>query len=1007
MKNSLLQGLLVFLIMFFSGTAFSQSVSGKVTDASGPIPGVSVTEKGTTNSQQTDFDGNFRINNVQANAVLVFSFIGLKTQEIAVGGKSTINVKLSGDQEQLSEVLVIGYGTVKKKDNTGAIETLSSKKFDNIGAANPGELLRGKIAGVQVTSSNGEPGAAISIRIRGNSSLRSGNNPLFVIDGVPLDGGDTSAGGADIVGTSSPKNPLNFLNQNDIESMSILKDAASTAIYGSRGANGVVMITTKKGKSKEPQLNASSSVGFSTYRGNLDVMSSDQYLAAGGVNNGSKYNWKDAILRTAITTNNDVSYSSGTDKSMTRYSFGASNTEGIVKNTGMDKYTASAGNMTSFFNDNLKVDSKITYAGIKDKSTLLSNNADFIGNLIASSLYWNPTNPVYDNSPDGYFNPGYNSATPGSYGADDYLNPVQVLDSYSDNTMTNKLIAYINTTLKLSTNLKYQFLFGVENSTSSRRAQLLPTIRIRDVAQFTVGGTNYYGQADIVNVNRFSKTFEHIFTYDKEFSPNFKLNLVGGYSYYSYDFNQNSMTAKGFAAGQTNLIDNIQGGVTWANGGGRYNFGSRTFRNKVELQSFYARASTNIYKDFNLDFTVRRDGSSKFGVNEKYGTFYAVGAAYKIFSGKEGLVNDLKLRGSFGVTGNQEFAPNSALAVASFANGPGQGFGSIINSNPDLRWETTAASNIGLDFTLLKNRLSGSLEYFFKSTKDLVFAQPAEATQPGPPGLKFVNLPGSLENKGIEASLSYKIIDNENLTWNFDINGSFLQNTVRDFELFVPTAALNGQGLSGAFAQVLTNNQPAYSYYLYEWRGYDATGNSIYADAAGNNTGLGTAAKSVIDKSPLPKMNLGFSTSLSYEKFDASVSFYGAFGHYIYNNTANALFFKGAFPVRNVTEEVATSTQTAGDPNSPSTKYLESGDFLRMGNLTFGYTFSGAFLERAKIKSARFFVNGQNLLLFTNYTGFDPEVDINKTFNGVPSAGIDYLAYPRAKTISLGLNLNF
>jgi iron complex outermembrane receptor protein len=743
-------------------------------------------------------------------------------------------------------------------------------------------------------------------------------------------------------------------------------------------------------------------------------MSSQQYLAAGGTNRNSNYNWKDAILQSATTVNNDISYSTGTDKSMTRLSFGASNTEGIVKNTGMDKYTASINNSTSFFNDILKVDARLTYAGIRDKTTLLSNNAGFVGNLMASALYWNPTNPVYDQSSDGYFNPGYvadNPATPANefnYGAQNLLNPVQLLDAYSDQTQTNRLFGNINASLKLSNNLKYNFVFGVDNSTSSRRSQLLPTIRIENVARFTVAGTEYFGQADIVNVNRFGKTFENFFTYDKEFSKNFVLNAVAGYSYYSYDFDQNSITAKGFATEQTNLIDNIQGGVTWANGGNAVDkFGSRTFRNKVELQSFYARASATIYNDFNLDVTVRRDGSSKLGENNKYGNFFAIGAGYKIFSGRDGLVNDLKIRGSYGLTGNQEFNPNSALQVARYVNGPGQGFGDQINSNPDLRWEVTTASNVGLDFTLLKNRLSGSLEYFNRSTTDLVFAQPAEATQPGPPGTKFVNLDAVLENSGFEASLRYKIIEKDDMNWDFSINGAFLKNIFKETSLFIPTAELNGQGLSGAFVQLLANDLPAYSYYMYDFQGYGADGFSIYTDATGNNTGLGTASRKILDKTPLPKINLGFSSSFNYKKFDAAVSFYGAFGHYIYNNTANALFFKGAFPVRNVPSEVATSPQVAGDPNSPSTKYLESGDFLRMGNLTFGYTFSGGVLDKAKISSARFFVNGQNLLLFTNYTGFDPEVDTAKPFNGVPSAGVDYLAYPRAKTISMGLNLNF
>ncbi len=992
MKNSLLKGLMVFLTMLCTSLTYSQDVSGTVSDSSGPLPGASVLVKGTTNGAQTDLDGKFTIKNVGSNAVLVFSYIGLKSQEVNVAGKSSVKVVLKEDSAELKEVIVIGYGTVKKKDATGAVDQISSKKFDNIAAASPAEILRGKVAGVQITTSSGEPGAAVAIRVRGNTSLRSGNGPLIVVDGVPLDGGDSSAGGADSgLGTSSAKNPLNFINQNDIESMSVLKDAASTAIYGSRGANGVIMITTKKSKTKIPTLNYSSSVAFSSYASDFDVMSTSQYLAAGGTNKNGAYNWKDAILQDGLSVNNDVSYSTGSDNSMTRLSFGANNTDGIVKNTGMDKYTVNISNSTEFFGGALKIEPKIIYSAIKDRTTLLSDKAGYIGNIVATALYWNPTSSV--RKADGTYN----------VIGDDYLNPVQLIDSYRDYTNTSKLLASFNTTVKLTSNLKYQFLLAFENSFSTRKSQLLPTMKIKDAAQATFDGTVYYGQADIVNVNKFNKTFEHTLDYNKDFSDNFNLDLIAGFSYYDYNYNMNSSTAKGFNPNQTNLIDNIQGGVSWKTGNNGW--GSNSRRNEVELQSYFGRATANLYKKLIINGTIRRDGSTKLGANNKYDNFYSLGLAYKIIEEKEGLVNDFKIRGSYGLTGNQEFAPNSAIRYANYVSP--SSLGNQINDNPDLKWETTKSSGVGADFTLLNNKLTGSVDYFMKDTKDLIFAKAQESTQVAPPASQFVNLPGTLQSKGFEVSLSYKIAESEDFSWDISGNASFLTNKLVDFPLFVPVAELNGQGLSGAYAQVLLNQKPVYSYYLYDFKGYDASGNSIYTDANGNPTGLGTASKHVLDKQPLPKINVGFSTSVSYKQFDAAVSFYGAFGHYIYNNTSNALFFKGAFPVRNITSDVANSVQASSDPNSPSTKYLEKGDFLRMGNLTFGYTVSGAVLEKAKIKSARFFVNGQNLLLFTKYSGFDPEVNTNKVFNGVPSAGIDYLAYPKSKTIALGVNLTF
>lgn len=991
MKNSLLKGLFVIATLIFTGFAHSQTVSGRVSDSGGTLPGVTVLVKGSTTSTLSDLDGNYTIKVTDAKSVLVFSYIGFKTEEVSVSGKTSINVTMKPDQEELKEVIVIGYGSVKKKDATGAVDAINSKNFDNVSATSPADLLRGKVAGVQVTSASGEPGAGASIRIRGNSSIRSGNGPLIVIDGVPLDGGDVSAGGNDIgLGSSSARNPLNFVNQNDIESMTILKDASSTAIYGSRGANGVIIITTKKGKSKEPQLNYSTSAQFSSLATDFDVMSANQFVANGGTDNGSRsYNWKDAVLQNGLTVNHDLSYSKSTENSSTRLSLGASNTEGIVKNTGIDKYTLNFTNSSDFFNNHLKVETRAIYAGIKDKSTLISNNAGFIGNLIGAALYWNPTNPIYN--------------TDGSYNVinDTYLNPVQLSDAYKDYTNTNKLLASIKTTLKISDNLNYQFLFGVETSNSVRKNQLLPSINIQNVAQATDPATNTtkYGTAAIINQTKFSRTFEHTLNYNKTFNDNFVFDAVAGFSYYDYNLDSSITTAKGFNPDQTNLIDNIEGGL-------QNEYRAFSGRERNELQSYFGRVNLTAYKDFLITATLRSDGSTKLGKNNKYDYFPSVGLGYKIVENKDGYVNSLKVRGSYGITGNQEFAANSALDKASYAlNGAGV---TNTNANADLRWETTKSTGLGVDFTLLKNRLSGSLDYFRRDTKDLIFPVPAAATQEGPPAPRFVNLPGNLINKGYELSLNYKIIDKEDLTWDISANASFLENKMTNFGGFISAGALNGQGLTNAYAQVVTNNQPIYSYYLYEWRGYDADGASIYSDAAGNDSGLGLASKKLVGKQALPKTNVGFTTSATYKNFDAAVSFYGAFGHYLYNNTANAYFFKGAFAGgRNVPANVATSPQSQADPNSPSTKYLEKGDFLRMGNITFGYNFKAAFLEKAKIKSARIYVNGQNLLLFTKYSGFDPEVNTDKTLNGVPSAGIDYLSYPRSKSYSIGLNLTF
>jgi iron complex outermembrane receptor protein len=983
MKNNVLKGLLVIFATVFTGFAQAQTVSGKVSDASGPLPSASVVVKGTTTSTQTDLDGKYTIK-AGADATLVFSFIGLKTQAVSVGGKSTINVTMQSDDQQLKDVVVIGYGSVKKKDATGAIDQISSKNFDNVAATSPAQLLRGKMAGVQVTSASGEPGAGMSIRVRGAASFRSGSNALIVVDGVPLDGGNISSGGQDIpgLGTSSARNPLNFINQNDIESISVLKDASSTAIYGSRGANGVIMITTKKGKSSKPELTYSTSVQFGSYKSNnFKMLDGPGFLAAGGTNKSGSYNWEDAILRSSFSTNHDISFTKSSENSSTRLSIGATNSEGIVKNTGIDKYSIALYNSNEFLNGKVKIEARVAYTNINDKTTLITNNPGFVGNLISNALTWNPTRSVYDAS--GNY----------AYISETTLNPVEILNSYNDRAKTNKILASLNTTVKLTNNLKYQFLIGVDNSNSNRKNEILPTLRVQGLSTYAVGSSTIVtdgGLATVQNQDNFNKTFEHTLNYNKNITDKINLDAVVGYSYYDYNSNGSYLTAKRFNVNQTNLVDNLEGGIY-----GNTRPGS--FKNRTEIQSFFTRANVTLFDKYVITGTIRRDGSSKLGDSNKYGNFPSLGFAYKAISNKEGMINDLKLRLNHGTTGNSEFIVNSAIEKTEYVDGAQK---TVNNGNKDLKWETTISSGFGLDFELLKNRLSGSFDYFTKDTKDLIIGIPSAASMPGAGSPRYFNEPSVILNaKGIELSLNYKVIQNENFRWEVSGNVSTLQTEIKDLKPFIKlnTGELNGQGLSGAFSQQLANGYPMYSYFLQEFTGYNAAGVSQY-DAAGPK---------FVNKQALPKMNVGFSTTLAFKGVDLTASFYGAYGHYIYNNTANALFFRGALPEKNVSPSVAASVQASGDSNAASTKYLEKGDFLRMGNLTIGYNFKSDLLEKIKIKSARFYVNGSNLLLFTDYTGFDPEVDINKSMDGVPSSGIDFVSYPKEKNIAIGLNLTF
>ena len=996
MKFRLLQNVLTGIMLLVGAVVYSQTtVSGQVITDEGPVPGVNVIVKGTTTGAATDFDGNYTIENVPSDAVLEFSFIGYVTQSVPVNGRSRIDVSLASDSQALEEVVVIGYGTVKKSDATGAVEAIGSKDFTTANAASPAQILRGKVAGVQVTQTSGEPGGGVNIRVRGNSSIRSGNDPLIVVDGVPLSGGGVSSG-TDIpgLGTSSAKNPLNFINQNDIATINILKDASSTAIYGSRGANGVILITTKKGASGKPTFEFSTMYGISNIAKSdgIDMMTSEQYaeqaVASGAPNldHGSRgYNYEDAIMRSATTTSYDFSAGFSGEGSKTRLSFGYLDQEGIIKRTGMDKYTFSLNNSADAFGDRVRLETNVLVTHIKDQAQTTTNDAGAIGNLMGSALYWNPTYPIYQ--PDGSY----------TQLGDSYLNPVELLNSYDDNTNTTRVLANISPVVKIVNNLEYRFTFGVDYSTSDRAAQMSPTFNLKENKGTLTNGDPAGGRAWLSDIERFNKTFENILTYNTQFSDDFSLNALLGYSYYSYGYESNYANASYFNLSQTNLIDNLEGGKT-------SDFREGSNKATSELQSFFARAEMTLFENLLINASLRYDGSSKVGEDNTYGTFPAVGVAYKFFENNDGALNFLKLRGNWGIVGNQEFAPYASRARGRYNNGALSQTG---NPNADLKWETTTSYGAGLDFRIFEN-VSGSVDYFFRTTEDLIFPQPGAANVPNDASsTTIVNLPGELQNSGVELSLTWDIIKDDDWSLSVSGNAAFLENEMKDFPLFIQTGAISGPGLTGAYAQIIADELPLYTFYLNEWRGFDANGNSIYAGPDGNDTGLGGAAKVISDKTGLPDVNYGFNINAGYKSFDFNAAFYGVAGGYIYNNTANALFYKGNFlGDKNTPLEYATSNQAQGDPNSPSTRYLESGDFLRMANLTLGYNFTGDTFGN-HIDRMRLYVSGNNLFVITDYTGFDPEVDTNKQINGVNSAGMDYYSYPAQKGWLFGVTIGF
>jgi iron complex outermembrane receptor protein len=1002
MKNSLRKGFFLFCALLCYGLVQAQSVSGTVSDANGPLPGANVLVKGTTNGTQTDFDGNYTLSGVPADAVLVFSYIGFKTLEVPAGGRSSVNVTLEEDAQALEEVVLVGYGSVRKKDATGAVASVKAEDFNKGVTTSPDQLLQGRVAGVQITQSSGEPGAAANIRIRGTSSIRGGNQPLIVLDGVPLSNNSITPGSDNNFGGSSSTNPLNFINSADIASIDVLKDASATAIYGSRGANGVILITTKSGKSGKPQITYSSSFSFANISERLDVIEADDFgalaSAAGAVNpdKGDRLDPFNNILQSAFTQTQDISVAGGSETGNYRFSLGYLDQEGVIKNTGQEKYTMSLNLTQNAFNDRVRFTVNTIASFVRDDRALIGDSAPAEGDLISSALKWNPTQSLF-NSDGTFFQP-----------SDNQRNPLALIDFYKDVTETTRVFANIGARVKIIEGLNYQFNLGVDHAKSDRRAAISRLLN----TNVTIGR----GEARFSDITANNFVFEHTLTWDKEINENYKLNVVAGYSYQLFERRESSFTARDFDVSSPSvMIANVQFANTFDQ-----DEQSSFDDPKNELQSFFGRANATFFDKYLLTATLRADGSSRFGTDQQYGYFPSFGAAWQIH--KEGwlpdYVSDLKLRAGWGITGNQEFI--SGAAQTQFGVGPGSN--GVVQSNvanPDLQWEETTTFNLGLDTGFLNDRFTFSIDYFYRETSDLLFR--INTIQPAPNAFIWENFTDvSIRNQGVELSFSGDIVDTKDFKFSLNFNMAFLENEVNGlsssgFTSGVRTGAITGQGLSGETGQLLFDGQSLFAFYLPVFEGFDpVTGNSIFRDV--NNDGIvntnfdspgGTSDRAFVGD-PNPDITIGIQANFQYKKWDLSAFFNGAYGAEIFDNTALQLFNRSSLSRgENVTTNVVNTNQNTNESLVVSTKDLKSGDFLRLNNLTLGYTFDSAQLKQSWINSLRLTVTGQNLFVITPYDGFDPEVDVNKEVNGVPSFGIDSTSFPRSTSVVFGLIANF
>jgi TonB-dependent starch-binding outer membrane protein SusC len=983
------------LCVLFTQTAFSQTktISGKVTDDKGAsVQGATVTVKGTKVGASTAADGSFTITAPTSATTLVISSVGFSEQEVAIAGQSSITVALVPTQANLNEVVVIGYGTARRKDLTGAVASVQAKDFNQGTIASPDQLLQNKTPGVEVSTSSGQPGGGTTIKIRGNTSILSGvAQPLIVVDGVPLDGRDATPAmnlGSNGLpfGTTPNSNPLLYINPNDIQSIDVLKDASSAAIYGSRGANGVLVITTKKASSGQTRVDFNMSIGDNVgYMKTDDILSASQFrsklstynLTSAGYDSGGSVNALKAISqhKPLIQTYN-LALSGGNDNGKFRASILASANPGIIKTTGLDKYLGTFGGTYKIFDKRVTLDFNLIAGHVQLNQTLITNTAGAGGNLMEWALNWNPTVPFYNS--DGSFKP-LALNTP---------NPLAALKAFSDQANVNTILANISATVRIVKGLDYKFLYAINDGTGSRYTNF-------DGWMPGVQGISTLGLGAIGNAALTSQTFTHTLNYHADLTSNLRLDAVAGYEYWTTSYRDLTYLNTGFDINNTlATITGIKNTDQMVDATNKAITPSNPSDPSVEIQSYFGRVNLNWADKYYLTGTLRGDGSSKFGANNHYGYFPSVGARWVIsnedFLKSSQIFNTLALRGSWGITGSQDFP--AGASVAQFAFTQNGAIGQTNVPNPNLKWQKTNAIDIGLDYGLLGGRIYGSFDYYHKNTSQIV--DQTNAIQPAPSGTEFINLNANLINKGFEFVLGGSIVSNRDFSWDAAFNISYNKGKLTNFN-YAPilTGQISGNGLSGTTAEVITNNEPLDVFYMPHFLGYTKGG---LDSVTSTNEYVGD---------PNPHILYGFASTLKYKHLSLIMNFGGAGGYKIFNNTQLAITNIGLFSKgQNVTQHAFAPGESTANGTTISDKYLESGNFLKLRNLTLKYDVGNI---ASYFKNVSVFVSGTNLFVVTKFTGFDPEVNIDKSNNGYASRSMEYLPYPTPRIITVGFNTSF
>ncbi|PKP13726.1 MAG: TonB-dependent receptor [Bacteroidetes bacterium HGW-Bacteroidetes-3] len=979
MKNLLKKSLFISAFLFLNTMMQAQTVTGKVSDANGPLPGVNVVVQNTKNGTTTDFDGKFMLNNLPENAVLSFSYVGYVTQDVAVNNQSALNVILAPNNEVLQEVVVVGFGSSKKKDITGSVAIIGSKEFDGRANTGIGNALEGKVAGVQITKPSGQPQAGYTIRVRGTSTITAGAEPLYILDGIP---------------TTS----INEISPSDIESMTVLKDASSAAIYGANGSNGVILITTKRGGNQKTKVTLDAYTSSSTVSKKLDVLDATQYRALmtemGQTIDWSNYpfnnNWQDKVLRTALTSNYAIGVSGGNEKTNYYLSGTYLDQEGVVMTNKVERYTFKL-NLDHRVSNSIKVGSSIGYSKWKDVDV---NESGKFG-VILNSITGAPVTDVFE--ADGTFSINPFIA--------DLESPVALILKNEHAYENYKFNGNVYAEISFLEYLKFKSLFGFEQLNSTYNSWVDP---------FTSReGRGFSGMASLYNNQNTLWNFENTLSFSKSFN-NHNFNALVGYIASESENSSANIGARGFGSA---AVQTVNAGSTRTAG---YN------EAKGRNEAIIGRLNYSYEDKYLLTANFRADAYSGFGEKNRWGYFPSFSGGWRIskedfFSNVE-VVSDLKIRAGWGEVGNGQVGPFSHFGLVS----PGAPYvdgGTVVpGSNPttlestNLKWETTKQTNIGIDLSLLNNRITLTSDYYIKKTDEMLLKKRIPASTGFTTALLNV---GAMENNGFEFTVNSKNMVDE-LKWNTDFNISFNKSKITSLPGgSIQLGQLNNDGRG--LVAIAQEGQPLGTFYGFVSEGVDpATGFIKYKDIDESGD-LSDGDKTIIGNAN-PKFSWGMANDFKYKNWSLNIFFQGTQGNDIFN--ATRIETEGMYNANNQLTSVLDRWTTPGQitdmPRSDfageqnvkvSSRYVEDGSYVRLKSLTLGYTLPSDLVSKLSISNVRFYFTAENIITWTNYSGLDPEVSVygrsgdDSLKNIAP--GIDYGTYPQTRDIIFGLNLSF